>query len=82
MAEPAVPTSMQYLDRAVGSLRDAGLMPGRVDPAPINSLIEKISDWSRTRHRPSRALLAKLLCSMRSCASRSPIWWSAIATRT
>ena len=44
MGELAVPSSMQYLDKAVGSLRDAGLMPGRVDPAPINSLIEKISD--------------------------------------
>jgi hypothetical protein len=44
MSELAVPTSMQYLDRAVGALRDAGVMPSKTDPAPINSLIEKISD--------------------------------------
>ena len=35
---------MQYLDKAVGALRDAGLMPSKVDPAPINALLEKISD--------------------------------------
>lgn len=44
MSELAVPSSMQYLDRAVGALRDAGVMPSKTDPAPINSLIEKISD--------------------------------------
>src|SRR5262249_55541281 len=44
MSELAVPTSMQYLDKAVGALRDAGVMPSKTDPAPINSLIEKISD--------------------------------------
>jgi hypothetical protein len=35
---------MQYLDKAVGALRDAGLMPSKVEPAPINALLEKISD--------------------------------------
>jgi hypothetical protein len=35
---------MQYLDKAVGALRDVGLMPSKVEPAPINSLLEKISD--------------------------------------
>ena len=44
MGEFVAPTSMQYLDRAVGALRDAGLMPSKVDPAPINALLEKISD--------------------------------------
>jgi hypothetical protein len=44
MAQVAVPTTMQYLDKAVGALRDVGLMPSKVDPAPINSLLEKISD--------------------------------------
>jgi hypothetical protein len=44
MSEMAVPTSMQYLDKAVGALRDAGLMTSKTDAAPINSLIEKISD--------------------------------------
>jgi len=44
MGEFVAPTSMQYLDRAVGALRDAGLMPSKVEPAPINALLEKISD--------------------------------------
>ncbi len=44
MAQVAVPTSMQYLDKAVGALRDVGLMPTKVEAAPINSLLEKISD--------------------------------------
>ena len=35
---------MQYLDKAVGALRDAGVMPTKVEPAPINSLLERISD--------------------------------------
>ena len=39
-------TPMQYLDRAVGALRDMGLMPSKVEPAPINALLEKISDLS------------------------------------
>ena len=44
MGELAAPSSMQYLDKAVGALRDAGLMPSKVEPAPINALLEKISD--------------------------------------
>jgi hypothetical protein len=44
MSQISAPTSMQYLDKAVGALRDAGVMPTKTDPAPINSLIEKISD--------------------------------------
>ena len=44
MVELAAPSSMQYLDKAVGALRDAGLMPTTVEPAPINALLEKISD--------------------------------------
>jgi hypothetical protein len=35
---------MQYLDRAVGALRDVGLMPAKLEPAPVNALLEKISD--------------------------------------
>ncbi|MGE0630519.1 MAG: cell surface protein [Hyphomicrobiaceae bacterium] len=37
-------TPMQYLDQAAKSLRDMGLMPDKVEPAPINALLEKISD--------------------------------------
>ena len=44
MSELVAPSAMQYLDKAVGSLRDAGLMPSKIEPAPINSLLEKISD--------------------------------------
>ena len=39
-----VKTPLQYLDRAAGALRDLGLMPVKVEPAPINALLEKISD--------------------------------------
>ena len=44
MNDVVVRTPMQYLDKAVGSLRDMGLMPAKVDPAPINSLLEQISN--------------------------------------
>jgi hypothetical protein len=39
-----VKSPMQYLDRAAGALRDLGLLPtGTSDPAPINALLEKIT---------------------------------------
>ena len=44
MSEVVVRTPMQYLDKAVGALRDVGLMPTKVEPAPINALLERISD--------------------------------------
>jgi hypothetical protein len=34
---------MQYLDKAVGALRDAGLMPDTPEPEPINALLEQIT---------------------------------------
>jgi hypothetical protein len=37
-------TPMQYLDKAVGALRELGLAPGKAEDAPINSLLEQISD--------------------------------------
>jgi hypothetical protein len=43
MTDLVVSTPMQYLDKAVGTLRDIGLMPTKVEPAPINSLLEQIS---------------------------------------
>jgi len=43
MNEAAVRTPMQYLDKATGVLRDLGLMPAKLEPAPINALLEKIS---------------------------------------
>ena len=44
MNDVAVRTPMQYLDKATGVLRDLGLMPAKLEPAPINALLEKISD--------------------------------------
>jgi hypothetical protein len=44
MSEVITRTPMQYLDKAVGALRDVGLMPAKLEPAPINALLEKISD--------------------------------------
>jgi hypothetical protein len=44
MSDVIVRTPMQYLDKAVGALREVGLMPAKVEPAPINALLEKISD--------------------------------------
>jgi hypothetical protein len=37
-------TPMQYLDKAVGALRNMGLMPAKVEPAPVNAFLERISD--------------------------------------
>jgi hypothetical protein len=44
MAKASPKTPLQYLDKAAATLRDMGLMPARIDPAPINALLEKISD--------------------------------------
>jgi hypothetical protein len=44
MAGVVVKTPLQYLDKASAALRDMGLMPAKVEPAPINALLEKISD--------------------------------------
>lgn len=57
MAEVAVRTPLQYLDRASGALREMGLMPEKVEPAPINSLLEKISDLDKDKI----ALIARTL---------------------
>jgi hypothetical protein len=40
----AVKTPMQYLDKATTALRDLGIMPAKVEDAPINALLHKISD--------------------------------------
>ena len=37
-------TPMQYLDRAIGTLRDLGLVPDKQEEAPVIALIERISD--------------------------------------
>jgi hypothetical protein len=43
MNEVVARTPMQYLDKAVGALRDAGVMPAKVEAAPINALLQQIS---------------------------------------
>ena len=49
MTDVVVKTPMQYLDKAAGTLRDMGLMPEKVEPAPINALLEKISDLDQDK---------------------------------
>ncbi len=44
MSSVAVKTPMQYLDKATTALRDLGIMPAKVEDAPINALLHKISD--------------------------------------
>ena len=44
MSDVVVRTPMQYLDKANSALRDLGLLPAKVEDAPINALLEKISD--------------------------------------
>ena len=57
MAEVAIKSPLQYLDKASSALRDMGLMPTKVDPAPINALLEKISDLDKDKI----ALIARTL---------------------
>ncbi|MEL6215832.1 MAG: cell surface protein, partial [Pseudomonadota bacterium] len=37
-------TPMQYLDKAMGTLRDLGLVPEKTNEAPVIALIDRISD--------------------------------------
>jgi hypothetical protein len=58
MADIAPKTPLQYLDRATATLRDMGLMPEKqTDPAPINALLERISDLDKDKI----ALIARTL---------------------
>ena len=43
MNEVVIKSPMQYLDKATGALRDLGLMPAKVEDAPVNALLEQIS---------------------------------------
>jgi hypothetical protein len=49
MANVVLKTPMQYLDKAANSLRDMGLQPAKVEPAPINILLEKIADLDKDK---------------------------------
>jgi len=42
-------TPLKYLDKAVGALRDLGLVPEKVEEAPIVSLLNRISDLDQDR---------------------------------
>jgi len=44
MSEIAVKTPLQYLDLAMGKLRDLGLVQDKTEEAPIVGLLEKIAD--------------------------------------
>ena len=44
MSEIVVKTPMQYLDKAMGTLRNLGLVQDKQEDAPIVGLLEKISD--------------------------------------
>jgi hypothetical protein len=57
MAEVQPKSPMQYLDKASTALRDMGLMPAKIDPAPINALLEQISDLDKDKI----ALIARTL---------------------
>lgn len=49
MNTPAAGTSIQYLDRATGALRDLGIMPPKVDFTPINVLLDQITELDKDR---------------------------------
>ena len=49
MANVVLKTPLQYLDKAAGALRDMGLQPAKLEPAPINILLEKIADLDKDK---------------------------------
>jgi hypothetical protein len=49
MSNIVVKSPMQYLDKATGTLRDLGLLPAKVEDAPIVGLLQKISDLDQDR---------------------------------
>ena len=57
MADVAVKSPLQYLDTASNALRDMGLLPEKIDPGPMNALLEKISDLDQDKI----ALIARTL---------------------
>jgi hypothetical protein len=49
MSDVVVRTPMQYLDRALTTLRDLGIVPAKGEDAPINALLHQISDLDQDR---------------------------------
>jgi hypothetical protein len=68
------PTALQYLDKAVGSLRKLGLFPEtKSDPAPVVALLNQITELSPDKVTTiARTLDQASSNSMRT--ARSPRW--------
>ncbi len=49
MSDIVVKSPMQYLDKATSALRELGIIPPQAMDAPINGLLEKISDLDQDR---------------------------------
>lgn len=49
MSDVVVRTPMQYLDRALSTLREMGIVPGKSEDQPINALLQQISDLDQDR---------------------------------
>ena len=49
MSDIVVKTPMQYLDQATNALREIGIIPPKAEEAPINGLLERISDLDQDR---------------------------------
>jgi hypothetical protein len=49
MSDIVVKTPLQYLDKATSALRELGIIPPQAMDAPINGLLEKISDLDQER---------------------------------
>lgn len=49
MANEIAEKPLQYLDKAVGAIREMGLWPETVEEAPITGLLQEITDLDETR---------------------------------
>jgi len=49
MSDVVIRTPMQYLDRAFTTLKDLGIVPAKGEEAPINALLQQISDLDADR---------------------------------
>ncbi|MEQ1752958.1 MAG: cell surface protein [Micropepsaceae bacterium] len=49
MSDVVIRSPMQYLDRAMTTLRDLGIVPSKGEEAPINALLQQISDLDADR---------------------------------
>ena len=49
MSDVVIRTPMQYLDRALTTLKDLGIVPAKGEEAPINALLQQISDLDADR---------------------------------